>query len=86
MPAPNVRGWGLRNAIPALVNLMALYFASKETYLIMVACSLWRDVFAIVENSIGGDTDKLFTPPRSRQESSRPCLLSTLLSFFGWQC
>lgn len=59
---PNVRGWGLRNAIPAVVNLMAFYFGSQETYLIMIACSLWREVFDTIEGFIEGETDKLFYP------------------------
>jgi hypothetical protein len=62
--APNVRGWGLRNAIPALVNIMAFYFGTKETYLIMTACALWRETFDIIEAFIEDDTDKVFYPTK----------------------
>lgn len=62
--APNVRGWGLRNAMAGLVNIMAFHFGSKETYLIMVACLIWREVFDIVEGVLEGDTDKLFYPTK----------------------
>lgn len=62
--APNVRGWGLRNAIPGLVNIMAMYFGTKETYLIMTACALWRETFDIIEAFIEGDTDKVFYPSK----------------------
>jgi hypothetical protein len=70
--APNVRGWGLRNAIPGLVNLMAFYFGTKDTYLIMVACSLWREVFDIVEGFLEGDTDKLFYPIKVKEGKFPP--------------
>jgi len=64
---PNVPGWGLRDAIPKLlVNAMAIYFGTKEAYLIMVACAIWREGFdmleAFMEYSKGdkGALDKVF--------------------------
>ena len=66
---PNVKGWGLRDAIPKLlVNAMAIYFDTKEAYLIMCACAIWREFFDILEAVIEynggakGALDKVFFP------------------------
>jgi hypothetical protein len=70
--APNVRSWGLRNAIPGLVTLMAFYFGTRDTYLIMAACSLWREVFDIVVCFLEGDTNKLFYPTKVKKGQFPP--------------
>ena len=60
--APNVRGWGLRNAIPGLVNILAMYFGTREAYIIMAACAVWREAFDILEAFLENNTGKVFLP------------------------
>lgn len=63
--APNARGWCLRNAFAGVVNVMALYFGSKECYYIMAAVAIWREFFDILEAFLEGDTDKVFFPAKT---------------------
>lgn len=62
--APNVRSWGIRNAFPAVVNILGLYFGTRETYYMMAAVAIWREFFDICEAIMDGDTDKIFFPTK----------------------
>lgn len=64
MLAPNARAWGLRNAFAFVVNALALYYGTKETYVIMAAVSVWREVFDILEAFIENDTGKVWFPTK----------------------
>uniref|UniRef100_A0A7S3P7U0 Uncharacterized protein n=1 Tax=Amphora coffeiformis TaxID=265554 RepID=A0A7S3P7U0_9STRA len=64
MLAPNARAWGLRNAFAAVANVLALYYGTKETYVVMAAIATWREVFDIIEAYWENDTYKVWMPKK----------------------
>ena len=47
---PNVRGaWNVRGGSMFIVTAGALYFGTRETYLIAMAAAIWREVYDCIE-------------------------------------
>ena len=61
--APNSRGWAVRSAFGGVMNILALYFGTRECYIIMAACAGFRETVDSIQCLLeGGDSlKKAFT-------------------------
>ena len=58
--APNARGWAVRSAFGGVMNIIAMYYGTRECYVIMAACAAFRETVDSIGEVMEGRYDRAF--------------------------
>ena len=70
--APNARSWAVRSAFGGLMNILAMFFGTRECYAIMAACAAFRETVDCIQCVMeGGKMENPFSPASTSSPLNR---------------